>query len=180
MRPNRLRKTLTLRGASQITAFDGTTWWRIDPFASGAAVGPVPEAELPDLQEESEFDGPLLTRGLPRSRFRYVGASVVTVGGRRVPVHSIHVTFPNGRETTVHLDAGSFLEVLRTQTRPVMGRETAMELTSSDYRDVQGLKVPHLLEIRITGMPSPIRIAVREMRLNVPMRADAFARPSRE
>ena len=179
MRPNLLRKTMTLQGSAQITAYDGTAAWCIDPFArSGNTPVEVPRAELADLLEEVPFDGPLLTRGPGASRLMYAGSSVVTLAGQRTAVHAVKVTFPGGRESTVHLDASSFLEVLRTQRRPVMGADTEMTITSSDYRVVRGLQVPHLLEIRVAGTPKPIRIALQSLELEVPLSKERFARPA--
>lgn len=179
MRPNLLRKTMTLQGSAQITAYDGTSAWRIDPFArSGRDPIDVPPAELADLLEEIHFDGPLLARGSDAPRLAYAGPAVVTVAGRRVAVHSVRVTFAGGRESTVHLDATSFLEVLRTQRRPVMGADTEMVITSSDYRAVRGLHVPHRLEIRVAGAPTPIGIALQSIELEVPLTRARFARPT--
>jgi hypothetical protein len=179
MRPNLLRKTMTLQGSAQITAYDGTSAWRIDPFArAGNAPIDVPPAELADLLEEIHFDGPLLARGSDAPRLAYAGATVVTLAGRRVAVHSVRVTFAGGRESTVHLDATSFLEVLRTQRRPVMGADTEMSIISSDYRPVRGLQVPHHLEIRVTGAPAPIRIVLQSIELEVPITRARFVRPT--
>jgi hypothetical protein len=178
MRPNLLRKTMTLQGSAQVTAFDGAAAWRIDPFASsGRTPIDVPAAELADLLEESDFDGPLLAPVAARSRLAYVGPSVAVVAGRQVAVHSVRVTFPGGRQSTLHLDATSFLEVARTQRRPVMGNETEMQITSRDYRQVNGVRVPHLMEIAVQGSPAPIRIVVRTIEFNVPMQREQFQRP---
>ncbi|MBK7594087.1 MAG: acyltransferase family protein [Gemmatimonadetes bacterium] len=139
MRPNLLRKDVTLAGAVQITATDGTKPWRVDPFASrdGKATD-VPAAELADFLEETDFDGPLIGAAAKHVVLEYAGPKVVQVRGTATPVHAVNVRWPNGRTATVHLDARSYLEVLRTQRRPVMGRDASMSITSSDYRVVQG------------------------------------------
>ncbi len=178
MRPNLLLKKVTLQGAVQITGFDGRSAWRIDPFvsASGKPVD-VPAAELPDLLEEADFDGPLLNAPAKGIRLRYVGPRVVPVSGTPTPVHLVEVTWPNGRQSVAHLHAERFLEVLRTQRRPSMGRDVSMTITLKDYRIVQRTQVPFLMEIALEGMPAPIRLQTDSVQFGVVLSKGDFARP---
>jgi len=178
MRPNLLLKQVTLQGAVQRTGFDGTRAWRVDPFASASGKATdVPAAELEDLMEETDFDGPLVRHAAKGHRLRYLGPRVVEVKGVQTPVHAVELTMASGRQAVVHIHASSFLEVLRTQTRPVMGSQVAMTITPSDYRMVQGIRVPFLMEIAIAGMPTPIRIAFERVEFNVAMDRSQFRRP---
>lgn len=178
MRPNLLLKQVTLQGAVQRTGYDGRRAWRVDPFASASGKATdVPAAELEDLMEETDFDGPLVGAAAKGNRLRYVGPRVVEVQGVATPVQVVELTLANGRQALVHFDARSFLEVLRTQTRPVMGSRMAMTITPGDYRLVQGIRVPFVMEIAIAGMPTPIRIAFERVEFNVAMERAQFARP---
>lgn len=178
MRPNLLRKDATVAGAVQVTATDGTKPWRIDPFASrdGKPVD-VPAAELADFLEETDFDGPLIGASAKGIVLGYAGPKVVQVRGTATPVHAVSVRWPNGRTATVHLDAKSYLEVLRTQRRPVMGRDASMSITSSDYRVVQGVQVPYLIEIAVEGSPAPVRLQLDKVDFNVAIDRGRFRRP---
>lgn len=178
MRPNLLLKKVTIQGAVQVTGFDGTSAWRVDPFASASGKPmDVPAAELADLIEETDFDGPLINAAAKGIRLRYVGPKVVQVSGAPVPVHAVEVTWPNGRQAVAHLHASTHLEVLRTQTRSVMGNDVAMTITPKDYRTVQGIRMPFLTEIAISGMPEPIRLRIDKVEFGVALRAADFARP---
>ena len=178
MRPNLLRKDVTLAGAVQITATDGTKPWRIDPFASrDGKPADVPAAELDDFLEETDFDGPLIGAIVKRVTIEYAGPKVVQVRGTATPVHAVNVRWPNGRTATVHLDAKTYLEVLRTQRRPVMGRDASMSITSGDYRVVQGIQVPYLMEILVEGSPAPVRLQIEKVEFNVVTDRARFRRP---
>ncbi|MEO5800281.1 MAG: acyltransferase [Gemmatimonadales bacterium] len=178
MRPNLLLKKVTIQGAVQITGYDGRSAWRVDPFVSSSKKAvDVPAAELEDLMEETDFDGPLMHAAAKRNRLRYVGPAVVTVLGKPTPVHAIELTQANGRQAIVHLDATSYLEVLRTQTRMVMGTATPMKITSTDYRTVLGVRVPYLTEIAIAGMAEPIRLKIDAVLYGVSLTPKEFARP---
>ena len=107
----------------------------------------------------------------------YAGPKVVQVRGTATPVHAVNVRWPNGRTATVHLDARSYLEVLRTQHRPVMGRDASMSITSSDYRVVQGVQVPYLMEIAVEGSPAPVRLQIDKVEFNVTIDRGRFRRP---
>lgn len=177
-RPNLLLKKVTLQGAVQTTGYDGRNAWRIDPFASASGrPTDVPPAELADLIEEADFDGPLVESASKGIALRYVGPKVVDVRGNRTPVHAVEVTWPNGRQSVAHLHATSFLEVLRTQRRPSMGGEIAMTITLSDYRSVHGVRVPFLMEIAPEGMPQPIRLQIDSVEFGVPLTPADFRRP---
>jgi hypothetical protein len=178
MRPNLLLKKVTIQGAVQVTGFDGTTAWRVDPFASASGKPmAVPAAELADLIEETDFDGPLINATAKGIRLRYVGPRVVQVSGAATPVHAVEISWPNGRQSVAHLQAYSFLEVLRTQTRAVMGSDVAMTITPKDYRRVQGILVPFRTEIAMPGMPAPIRLRIESVEFGVALKAADFARP---
>lgn len=178
LRPNLLRKEVTLAGAVQVTATDGTRPWRIDPFASrDGKPTDVPAAELVDFLEETDFDGPLVGAAAKGIVLEYAGPKVVPVRGVSTPVHAVNVRWPNGRTATVHLDAKSYREVLRTQRRPAMGREVAMTITPSDYRVVQGVPVPYLVEIMPEGSPQPIRLQLDGVEFNVTIDRARFRRP---
>ena len=108
-RPNLIRKEVSIQDNIQVTAYDGTDAWRIDPFVPGGnRPMDVPVAELPDLMEEADFDGVLIDSAAKGHRVTYAGPGLITVGRTRIPVHSLAVRLRNGRESLVHLDATVF------------------------------------------------------------------------
>lgn len=179
-RPNLLRKEVDIQGTKQITGFDGTKAWRIDPFTpAGNAVQELPAEELAGLLEEADFDGALFDAAAKGHRLTYRGTAVSTVDGKARPVHLIHIVMKGGGESVVHLDATTFLEVKRVQTRPIGGQNVEMELIARDWRAVQGMKVPFVTEIVIPGLPAPVRMTVQKVEVNVPLEAARFARPAK-
>ena len=137
----------------------------------------MPAAELADFLEETDFDGPLIGAAAKGIVVTYAGPRVVQVRGTAIPVHAVNVRWPNGRTATVHLDARSYLEVLRMQRRPVMGRDASMSITSGDYRVVQGIQVPYVMEIMVEGSPAPVRLQIDKVEFNVAIDRGRFRRP---
>jgi hypothetical protein len=178
MRPNLLLKQVTIQGAVQLTGYDGRSAWRVDPFASSSKKGvDVPEAELMDFLEETDFDGPMVNAAAKGNRLRYVGPRVVSVAGRPTPVHAVELTQANGRQAVVHIHATTYLEVLRTQSRDVMGTDMAMTITPSDFRTAQGITTPFLMEIAVEGLPAPIRLQIDQVEFGVALNRTQFSRP---
>jgi hypothetical protein len=173
-RPNLIRKDVSLQGSVQVNAYDGSDAWKTDPFVPGGAT-PAAMAgdEAKALLEESDFDGALVNPAAKGIRVSYVGPADAL--GK--PAHALRVVLTNGNEATVYLDAASFLEVKRVQTRPVMGKPMELEIISSDYRVVDGLRLPHRIEIGAPGSKQRMAIVIDKMEMNVPLAAARFARP---
>lgn len=179
MRPDRIRKEVSIQGSVQITAYDGKDAWQIDPFVPGGdRPMDVPGTELPDLLEEADFDGPLVDPATKGIRVTYLGPGSITIGSRHTPVHSLAVRLRDGRESVIHLHATSFLVVQRVQTRPVMGRDTKITITPHAYRTLGGIAIPHVIEIAPEGLPTPVRIVMDRVELNVPVDRQRFSRGS--
>jgi hypothetical protein len=173
-RPNLIRKDVSLQGSVQVNAYDGSDAWKTDPFVPGGATPAAMSGdEAKALLEEADFDGALVNPGAKGVRISYVGPADAL--GKAA--HALRVTLANGNEATVYLDAASFLEVKRVQTRPVMGKPMELEVISSDYRMEGGVRLPHRIEIGAPGAKQRMAIVIDKVEVNVPLAAARFARP---
>jgi len=59
-RPDMVRQELVLQGMTGITAYDGKTGWKIEPWQGKNDVEPLGEEELKAILEDADFDGPLV------------------------------------------------------------------------------------------------------------------------
>lgn len=173
-RPDMIRKEVSIQGSVQVTAYDGKQSWKTDPFIPGGTKpAALPALEAKALAEEADFDGILL--GNPAKGVKLVYAGPAVVDGK--PAHALGVTLADGGAATIWLDAASFLEVKRTQPGLVMGAMKSIDIFSSDYRVVDGVRIPHRMEIGLTGAKDRMSIVVDAAELNVPIDAARFARP---
>src|SRR5207245_213682 len=76
-RPNQVRETFTLQGMTAVTAYDGTTGWRIQPFGGHKDPELMGEDDLKDLLLDADFDGPLVDYKEKRNTVVYLGHDVV-------------------------------------------------------------------------------------------------------
>ncbi|PXX39991.1 hypothetical protein [Undibacterium pigrum] len=156
-RPNLLRRDVSVQGQLQVSSYDGKDAWKIDPFLpSGKRAVDMPTEELPAMLEESYFDGILVAAQKQGFPLQYAGLD--TQDGRRV--HVLKVSVPATGESTIYLDADSFLEIKRLQKRPVMGRMTELEVYTSDYRMQDGLMMAYRFEIGTKGASATQRMSM--------------------
>ncbi len=59
-RPDLVRQELVLQGMTGITAWDGKTGWKIEPWQGKKDVEPLGEEERKQILEDADFDGPLV------------------------------------------------------------------------------------------------------------------------
>lgn len=174
-RPNLIRKDVTLQGAVQVTAFDGKLAWKTDPFVpGGAAPSSLPADEAKALLGEADFDGMLIQPASKGIKVAYLGPA--TVDGKAA--HTLRITQANGDTATVWLDAATYLEFKRTQAGPVAGAMKDLDIFTSDYRVVDGIKVPHKIEIGLSGAKEKMSILVDKVELNPRIDASRFAKPA--
>lgn len=83
------------------------------------------------------------------------------------------VTDPNGSKTTEFYDRKSFLKVKEISTQEVQGQQITNTTEFENYRDINGIKVPH--KITITGaMPIPLTFELKEGKFNGGVSDDLF------
>jgi outer membrane lipoprotein-sorting protein len=159
-RPNLVRQEIKLGDKTIIHAFDGTTPWIINPLtgASTPMIVTGPQADV--TRELSNFDSPLMyykTRG-----YRVDLVGLETLGDRKV--HHLKMVDKRNQTQHLYLDAETGLEaklVVDTESGPM-----AQEM--SDYRDVEGIKVPFLVKTSMNGVAqSEIRLDKVEFNVKI-------------
>ena len=176
-REGRYRREVSIQGTTQITAFDGVAGWKVDPFASGSTLPQELKGdELQDLLEAKDFDGDLVGAVAKGHTLRMEGLERLPSGS----AYRLELQLASGRRSTVWLDAATFLEVKRLQTRPQQGQPLTMELRSEDYRDVEGVKVPFTVTLTPQGAERGLVLRTLRVEVNVALPEARFKRPGDE
>lgn len=168
-RPNLSRQEMNISGAQIIAAFDGTTAWGLNPMAGQTTASPLPGPSAAQARKEADFDPPLLDYKARGTKVDYVGTE--PAGGGKSYLH-LRVTDKDGTTTQVYLDAVTALEakiVAEGPTGPV-------ETTLSDYRDVNGLKMPFALKTTAGGVVAA-DVTVDKIEFNLDMPNTLFSMP---
>lgn len=171
-RPGKMRMEFTFQGTTGIQAYDGTTGWTVMPFMGQPDPALMSPEDLKDAEEQSDFDGPLVDHAAK-------GHSVELLGrDEEDGAYKLKVTLQNGSVRYVYLDPESFLETRTEGERSVQGRQTELETSFRDYREVEGLMVPHTIETSAKGSPQQQSLVVEKVELNVPLDDSRFVMPT--
>jgi hypothetical protein len=166
--PNKRRYTLDLPGFGAIDqCFDGATGWSSNPQSG---VRDLSETELAQERISADFYAAL--------NIRNVFSGLAVKGKEKVGERDAVVL--EGMESTggprvMYFDAATGLLIRVTVERESPEGKVTVENYLDDYREVDGVKLPHLL----TQVQPQFRIItqVTEVRNNAPVEDAVFARP---
>jgi hypothetical protein len=145
-RPHKMRFELDFAGQTAIQVYDGTNGWKLRPYLNRRVVEAFTEDELKISSAQSELDGPLMDYAAKGTRIELVGTEKV----EDHDTYKIKMTMKNGQALHVWIDAQTFLETkVEGQPRRMDGTVHPVEVYSRDYRQVDGLQIPFILETRV-------------------------------
>ena len=173
-RPEQVRMEFTVQGLVGIQAYDGTTGWQVMPFMGKKDPEPMSGEDLKDIQEQADIDGPLLD-------YKTKGNQVELLGKEKVEgadCYKLKVTLKNGNVHTLFIDGDSFLEIKDITKRTIRGSEVEVESTSGDYKEVEGIIFPFVIEQGAKGSPQKQRIIIEKIELNTAIDDARFKMPA--
>ncbi|HEX8170835.1 MAG TPA: sialidase [Thermoanaerobaculia bacterium] len=173
-RPAKVRQEFTLQGLTGVTAYDGSTGWKIEPWAGKKDPEALGEDEMKSIVEDADFEGPLVNYREKGNKVEYVGTD--TVEG--TDAYKLRVTKPNGDVYQFYIDAEYYVPIKVETKRMVRGAEREFETTYGDYKEVSGWYIPYSMESGVKGSPFKSQITVEKVEVNVPMPNARFAHPS--
>src|SRR5579864_6480795 len=148
-RPRKVRVELQFKGQTAVQVYDGTNGWKLRPFLNRHEVEPYSEEELKIASHQEDLDGPLLDYAAKGSHVELDGTEKVE--GRAT--YKIKVTEKTGYTFHVWVDAETFLEAkIEGQPHRLDGVEHPVEVYYRDYRTVDGLQIPFVLETRVLSV----------------------------
>ncbi len=161
-RPNAMRMDMTVQGMVGTTAYDGKTAWTLMPFMGSKDPQLVPPEEQKGLEEQADFDGPLVDYKAKGNTIELVGKEPV----EGADAYKLKVTFKNGDVQYLYLDADQYLEVRSEGKRTVRGSEMETETAFSDYKAVEGLMFPHSIVTGPKGGTLKQKMIVQKIEIN--------------
>jgi hypothetical protein len=145
-RPRKMRLEVQFHGQTAVQVYDGAHGWKLRPFLNRHEFEPFSEEELKIASNQEELDGPLVDYAAKGTHVELDGTEKVE--GR--DTYKIKVTEKTGHTFHVWVDAKTFLEAkIEGQPRRLDGTEHPVEVYYRDYRTVDGLQIPFVLETRV-------------------------------
>ena len=163
-RPRKVRFELQFKGQTAVQVYDGTNGWKLRPFLNRLDVEPFTSDEEKTASMQTEIDGPLVDYAAKGTQIELAGTEQVE--GR--DTYNLKLTLKNGRALHIWIDAQTFLETkIEGQPRRLDGKMHAVEVYYRDYRAVNGLQIPFVLETKV--LPAEVAAARRVRETPVPV-----------
>ena len=174
-RPNWTRLELQApAGGRSMRVFDGLRGWKVHAGAGRPEVQPYTPQEVMFARAGHGIDGPLLDHARKGDPATLEG--VDELDGRKA--YRLGLRLANGNKEEVWVDAETWLDV--RFDRMVEGPGSAprrVTVRYGDYRTVEGLKIPFLIETASGPGVTPDRMRIERVVLNAPLDDATFASP---
>lgn len=191
-RPRKLRLELEFNGKTAIQVYDGTNGWKVRPYLNRMEVENYTDDELQKSALQADLDGPLVDYVAKDTKVELEGTEKL----EDHDTYRLKLTMKNGHSVHVWIDAKTFLETkIEGAPRRLDGLEHPVEIYFSDYRTVDGLQIPFLLETKVLPLtaqgkrghpvpgsaPYPVeKIVIEKVQVNPKLDAALFSKPAIE
>jgi hypothetical protein len=152
-------------------AYDGREAWWTDPAADLEATA-LEGAAAENVLADADFDGPLIEPSRKGHRIELLGRERTDAG----EAYGLRIELARGATETWYLDVESLLAVERVSSWWQYGREWELRTYFSDYRSVEGVVLPFLIESEFSSIYRMLRI--ESVEVNPELAPAAFARPA--
>ncbi len=171
-RPKMVRLDFTLQGMTATQAFDGQTAWMFLPFAGQSAPEVMPADLAQGMEEEADFDGPLVDYKARSIQVELLGKEQV----EGTSAFKLKVTLKSGDVTYYYMDAEYYLPIRTESKRTIQGREFNIVTTLGDYKPEGGLVMPHSIQLSGQG-PTGQAFVIEKVELNPALKDEDFKMP---
>jgi len=173
-RPRMSRLELTFAGKTAVQVYDGTNGWKVRPYLNRNDAEPFTAEELESESRWPGIDGPLVD-------YAAKGTKVELAGTEPVEGHDAYkltLTLKDGTVQHIWIDAKSFLDVKVEGTpRRMDGRMRTVWIYQRDFRPVQGLMLPFVLETAVDGSHETHKMLIEKAAVNPTLAATRFTKP---
>lgn len=173
-RPLKMHMELTVQNQTMVRIFDGKEGWANNPFMGKASLEAMSEEDLKNINEEADFEGPLVD-------YRKKGNKVELVGKDKVEdkdVWRVKLTTKNGDVRYYLFDATTFLLLKWEGKRQTQGKEIPMQSYFRDYREVGGMKFAFAVDSGSSASDLTQKIIIEKIELNPQVPESEFAKPA--
>jgi outer membrane lipoprotein-sorting protein len=174
-RPLKMHMEITLNGLTVIRVYDGkSAGWIYNPFTPNPSVQPMSEVDLRNILDEADFDGPFVD-------YKSKGNTIELVNKLEIlgkPAYKLKLTSKNGDASFFYFDSATALLLKWEGNRQINGKDVPWESYFHDFREVNGLKYPFLIESDAPGTDQTQRITAEKIDVNLPLEDSLFEKPN--
>ena len=173
-RPGMSRIEVAFAGKNAIQVYDGKEGWKVRPFLNRDEVEPFTPEEMKASAGKWQIDGPLFDYAAKGTKVALEGMEAV--GGKKA--YKLKLKMKNGDVQHIWIDAKTFLDVkVEGVPRRMDGLMRTVWIYQRDFRRVNGVMVPYVLETAVEGYPNTHKIVIEKVSVNPVLKDDQFAKP---
>src|SRR6266478_2587469 len=173
-RPRKSRLEIDFAGKTAVQVYDGQNGWKFRPYLNRDDVAPFTAAEAKSEAAKADIEGPLLDYAAKGTRVGLEGLE--SVDGHNA--YKLKVTPKNGDVQHIWIDAQSFLDVkVEGVPRRMDGKMRSVFIYQRDFRSVQGVMIPFILETIVDGYPQTHKIVFEKVAVNRALDDAHFTKP---
>jgi outer membrane lipoprotein-sorting protein len=172
-RTRKSRMELDFRGQTAVQVYDGTNGWKLRPFLNRHQVELFTPDEMKAVAVQSDLDGPLVDYAAKGTKVELEGTEKVEGND----TYRLKLIFKNGQSQRVWVNAKTFLETKIDGTpRRLDGKYHTVEVYYRDYRAVNGLTMPYVMETKVEGVKQTEKIEIEKIAVNPQVEDSRFAK----
>jgi hypothetical protein len=173
-RPSKSRVEIEFAGNTAVQVYDGTHGWKVRPYLNRKDVEAFTAEEAKAETEKGDLEGPLVDYLAKGTKVEL--ETVEPVQGH--DAYKLKLTLKSGKLQHIWIDANSFLDVkLDGLPRRMDGKMHDVWIYQSDFRKVDGLMVPFVLETAVDGFPGSHKMLIERVEVNPKLDDSRFAKP---
>jgi outer membrane lipoprotein-sorting protein len=174
-RSRKMRIELVFANDTAVQVYDGANGWKLRPFLGRRDVEPYSPEELKSAAFESELDGPLVDYAAKGNRVELEGVEKV----ENHDAYKLKLTMKGGQVQHIWVDTETFLEVKVEGTpRRMDGKMRPVSIYLRDYKDVNGLMIPYVIETAVQGYKVTRNMFIENVVVNPKLEDSLFTKPS--
>jgi outer membrane lipoprotein-sorting protein len=172
-RPHKTRLEIEFAGQTAVQVFDGTNGWKLRPFLGRKEVESFTPEEMKIAAQQQDMEGVLIDYAAKGTKL--VLDKMDQVEGK--DAYKLTLTMKDGEVKHVWVDAKTFLDVKMDGVRKLNGKLRTVTTHFRNYKAVEGLQMPYLVETSIDGIRGSEKINIERITLNTKLNPARFAKP---
>jgi len=173
-RPHKSRLEIDFAGKTAVQVYDGKNGWKLRPYLNRSDADPFTAEEAKTESEKTELEGPLVDYAAKGTKVELAG--VEAVAGHSA--YKLKLTAKSGDVQHIWIDAQSFLDVkVEGSPRRMDGRMHSVWVYQRDFRSVQGLMIPFVLETAVDGYHGTHKVLIEKVTVNAKLDDASFSKP---
>lgn len=172
-RPHKTRLEVEFAGQTAVQVFDGTNGWKLRPFLGRREVESYTSEEMKIAAQQQDMEGVLINYAAKGTKLMLDGTEQVE--GKEA--YKLKLTMKDGEIKHVWVDAKTFLDVKMGGTRKLNGKQRTVTTYFRNYKMVDGLQIPYLIETSVEGIRGSEKINVDRITVNAKLDNSRFTKP---